>query len=66
MSVKKKESKINLKQIVDVGNKSEEIGNDQYKKYKESNKNECAKIAISAFRNTLYANSLIIKANKLD
>ena len=65
MSVKKV-NRINTKQIIDVGNKSEEIGNSCYDKYKKDNKTEHAKIAISAFRNTLYANSLLIKADKLD
>jgi hypothetical protein len=53
------------KQIKDVANKSEDVGNTLYDEYKVNKKLETAKVSIAAFRNTLYANSLLIKAEKL-
>ena len=57
-------SKVNTKQIANIADKSEKIGNSCLERYEESKKLEFAKTGISAFRNTLYANSLLIKANK--
>jgi hypothetical protein len=57
-------SKVNKKQIKDVADKSETIGNECFKKYQKSKRLDVAKVGISAFRNTLYANSLLIKADK--
>ena len=53
------------KQIKDVADKSEDVGNTLYDEYKVNKKLETAKVSIAAFRNTLYANSLLIKAEKL-
>ena len=53
------------KQIKDVADKSENVGNTLYDEYKKNKKLETAKVSIAAFRNTLYANSLLIKAEKL-
>jgi hypothetical protein len=58
-------SKINTKQIKDVADKSEEIGNKAYKTFVEKGKVEAGKLAIAAFKNTLYANSLLIKNEKI-
>jgi hypothetical protein len=58
-------SKVNIKQIKDVANKSETIGNECYNEFKKHNKLETAKVAIAAFRNTLYANALLIKSEKI-
>lgn len=59
-------SKVNKKQIKDVADKSEIIGNECFKKYQKTKRLDTAKVGISAFRNTLYANSLLIKADKED
>lgn len=53
------------KQIKEVADKSEDIGNTLYNEYKANKKLETAKVSIAAFRNTLYANSLLIKAEKI-
>ena len=58
-------NKANTKQIKDVANKSETVGNTCYNEFQKTKKLETAKIAIAAFRNTLYANSLLIKNEKL-
>ena len=58
-------SDINPKQIKEIADKSEEIGNELYTQFKKKKKLENAKVAIAAFRNTLYANSLLIKNEKL-
>jgi hypothetical protein len=57
--------KVNTKQIKDVADKSEEIGNKAYETFVEKGKVEAGKLAISAFKNTLYANSLLIKNEKI-
>lgn len=57
--------KINTKQIKDVADKSEDIGNKAHKDFNKSGKMEAGKLAISAFKNTLYANALLIKAEKI-
>jgi hypothetical protein len=58
-------SKINTKQIKDVADKSEEIGNKAYETFNKGGKLEAGKLAITAFKNTLYANSLLIKNEKI-
>jgi hypothetical protein len=57
--------KVNTKQIKDVADKSEEIGNKAYDNFVTSGKVEVGKLAIAAFKNTLYANSLLIKNEKI-
>lgn len=61
----KKKSNINTEHIVSVSKSSKEIGDNCYKSYSESKKIENAKVAISAYRNVLYANSLLIKIENL-
>lgn len=58
-------SDVNTQQIKDIASKSEEVGNILYTDFKKNKKLENAKVAIAAFRNTLYANSLLIKNEKL-
>ena len=58
-------SKPNTKQIKSIADKSETIGNEVYDEFQKGKKLENAKVAIAAFRNTLYANSLLIKNEKL-
>jgi hypothetical protein len=58
-------SKVNTKQIKDVADKSEQIGNKAYDTFNKSGKIEAGKLAIAAFKNTLYANSLLIKNEKI-
>jgi len=58
-------SKPNVKQIIEVAKKSETIGNICYEEFQKTNKLETAKVALNAFRNTLYANSLLIKNEKI-
>jgi hypothetical protein len=58
-------SKPNTKQIKEVADKSETIGNQLYDEFQKNKKLENAKVAIAAFRNTLYANSLLIKTEKI-
>lgn len=58
-------SKVNKKQIKDIADKSQVIGNKAFKTFKKTNKLEAGKVAIAAFKNTLYANSLLIKTEKL-
>jgi hypothetical protein len=58
-------SKVNTKQIEDVADKSENIGNKAHEEFNKSGKMEAGKLAISAFKNTLYANALLIKAEKI-
>jgi len=58
-------SKPNVKQITEVAKKSETIGNICYEEFQKTNKLESAKVALNAFRNTLYANSLLIKNEKI-
>jgi hypothetical protein len=58
-------NKVNTKQIKEVADKSETIGNQLYDEFQKNNKLENAKVAIAAFRNTLYANSLLIKNEKI-
>ena len=58
-------SKLSTKQIKEVADKSETIGDQLYNEFQKSKKLEHAKVAIAAFRNTLYANSLLIKSEKL-
>ena len=58
-------SDVNTKQIKEVADKSETVGNDLYNEFQKSKKLETAKVAIAAFRNTLYANSLLIKTEKI-
>lgn len=58
-------SKINTKQIKDVADKSEDIGNKAYDAFSKNGKIEAGKLAIAAFKNTLYANSLLIKNEKI-
>ncbi len=57
--------KPNVKQITEVAKKSETIGNICYEEFQKTNKLEAAKVALNAFRNTLYANSLLIKNEKI-
>ena len=56
---------INIEQINNIADKSEDIGNKCYAKFNSKGKLESAKVAISAYRNTLYANSLLIKNKKV-
>lgn len=56
---------INIKQIKNIAKKSEKIGNKAYKKFDENNQIESGKLAVSAFKNALYANSLLIKNKKV-
>lgn len=58
-------SEVNTKQIKEVADKSETVGNELYNEFQKSKKLETAKVAIAAFRNTLYANSLLIKTEKI-
>jgi hypothetical protein len=58
-------SKPNTKQIKEIADKSETIGNVLYDKFQKTETLETAKVAIAAFRNTLYANNLLIKNEKL-
>jgi hypothetical protein len=58
-------SDVNTQQIKDIASKSEEVGNILYTEFKKNKKLENAKVAIAAFRNTLYANGLLIKNEKL-
>lgn len=58
-------SELNKKQIKEIANKSEIIGNQLFDEFQKGKKLETAKVAIAAFRNTLYANSLLIKHEKL-
>ena len=58
-------SKPNKKQIKSIADKSETVGNEFYYYFKKIKKIETAKVAIAAFRNTLYANSLLIKNEKI-
>jgi hypothetical protein len=58
-------SDVNTQQIKDIASKSEEVGNILYTDFKKNKKLENAKVAIAAFRNTLYANGLLIKNEKL-
>jgi hypothetical protein len=58
-------SKINTKQIKNVADNSEDIGNKAYKTFTKSGKLEAGKLAISAFKSTLYANALLIKVEKI-
>jgi hypothetical protein len=58
-------SKVNTKQIKEVADKSEIVGNTCYDEFQKTKKLETAKVAIAAFRNTLYANSLLIKSEKI-
>jgi hypothetical protein len=58
-------SKINEKQVKEIADKAEHIGNIAYEKFKRKYNTEAGKLAIAAFRNSLYANSLLIKAEKL-
>jgi hypothetical protein len=57
--------KINTKQIQNIADKSEDIGNKAYETFTKSSKLEAGKLAISAFKNALYANSLLIKSEKI-
>jgi hypothetical protein len=58
-------SNINIKQIKNIAKKSEKIGNKAYKKFDKSNQIESGKLAVSAFKNVLYANSLLIRNKKI-
>jgi hypothetical protein len=58
-------SKIDVKQIKAVADKSEIIGDKAFESFNKSNKIEAGKLAIAAFKNTLYANSLLIKNEKI-
>lgn len=58
-------SKVDTKQIKDVADKSEVIGNKAYDNFNKDGKLEAGKLAIAAFKNTLYANSLLIKTEKI-
>lgn len=58
-------SKPNTKQIKSIADKSETVGNELYDEFQKTKKLETAKVAIAAFRNTLYANSLLIKNEKI-
>jgi hypothetical protein len=57
-------TKVNTKQVKSIADKSEKIGDYCLEKFDETKKLELAKTGISAYRNVLYANSLLIKANK--
>jgi hypothetical protein len=57
-------NKPNKSQIKKVADKSEKIGNDCFTRFQKNKKLDLAKVSISAFRNTLYANSLLIKSEK--
>lgn len=57
-------NKVNKSQIKKVADKSEKIGNECFDRFQKSKKLDLAKVSISAFRNTLYANSLLIKSEK--
>lgn len=52
------------KQIEDVANKSEDIGNICYENFKRTKKTTMAKVSIAAYRNVLYANNILLKLNK--
>jgi len=56
---------INVEQISNIADKSDKIGDECLKVYETDKKLEYAKTAITAFRNALYANGLLIKAKKL-
>jgi|TARA_R110000868_G_scaffold119197_1_gene315817 hypothetical protein len=58
-------SDVNVKQIKEIAEKSEIIGTTCYNEFLKKKKLETAKVAIAAFRNTLYANGLIIKNEKI-
>ena len=58
--------KINTEQVKNIADKSEKIGDSCLENYKKSKKLDLAKVGISAFRNTLYANSLLLKADKAE
>jgi hypothetical protein len=55
---------VNKTQIKKIADTCEKIGEQCFQKYEKSKKLDVAKVSISAFRNTLYANSLLIKADK--
>ena len=57
-------SNVNKNQIKKIADKCEKIGDQCFDRYEKTKKLDVAKVSISAFRNTLYANSLLIKANK--
>jgi hypothetical protein len=57
--------KVSTNQIKNVANKSEEIGNKAHETFNKNGKLEAGKLAIAAFKNTLYANSLLIKTEKI-
>ena len=63
--MKKKINLINTEHITNVSKSSKEIGDSCHKSYSENKKIENAKVAISAYRNVLYANSLLIKIDNL-
>jgi len=58
--------KINKKQVKSIADKSEKIGDSCLERYEKSKKIDLAKVGISAFRNTLYANALLLKSDKID
>ena len=55
---------VNKNQIRKIADKCEKIGDQCFDRYEKTKKLDVAKVSISAFRNTLYANSLLIKADK--
>lgn len=57
-------TKVNTEQVKNIADKSEKIGDCCLEKFNKTKKLELAKTGISAYRNVLYANSLLIKANK--
>jgi hypothetical protein len=50
--------KIDKEQIERIAKKSEKLGDKLGKKYRKTNKLKCAKLAISAYRNVLRANTI--------
>lgn len=63
--MKNDKTKINENQIIIIANNCEQIGNECFKKFNENNSLESAKVAINAYRNSLYANSILIKNKKI-
>jgi hypothetical protein len=57
-------SVVDKKQIRKVADACEKVGDSCLENYEKTKKLEYAKVGISAFRNTLYANSLLIKSEK--
>jgi hypothetical protein len=58
-------SKVNKQQLTNIADKSEQLGDKAQEEFTNSGNIEAGKLAINAFKNTLYANSLLITADKL-